>query len=70
MDDKISTTAAYTASGTAAVLGMSMNEAAAAVGIACAIGTFLVNFWFKYQHLKLARQRRASDCQAYTEGEA
>ena len=70
MADRITTTAAYTASGATFIFGMSLNEAAAAVGIAFTIGTFVVNFWFKYQHLKLARQRHAPDCITCTEGEA
>ena len=57
MADKAATTAAYAASGSAIVFGLSANELAALVGASIAIMTFVANLWFKYQHLQLARAR-------------
>lgn len=54
--DKHATVTAYTASSGAVLFGLSANELAAVVGAAVAVLTFLVNVWFKRQHLKLARK--------------
>lgn len=57
MADKVATTTAYMASGSAIVFGLSANEFAAVVGASIAVLTFVANLWFKWQHLQLARAR-------------
>ena len=59
--DKVATTTAYMASGSAIIFGLSANEFAAVTGAAVAILTFVANIWFKYQHLKLAKIRVSAD---------
>lgn len=49
--------ATYTSAGGAIVFGLSANEIAAYVGAAVAILTFVVNLWFKHQHLQLAKAK-------------
>lgn len=61
MADKISSTAAYTASGSAIIFGLSANELAAMIGAVIAVLTFILNFWFKYQHLNLAKSQSVID---------
>lgn len=56
MSDKITTTSTYVASGIAFVLSF-LDSYAAAFGILIAATTLLMNWWFKWQHLKLAKQR-------------
>lgn len=53
MSDKITTMTTYGASFGAIVLTF-INEYAAAMGIFIALATFILNAWFKYQHLQLA----------------
>lgn len=55
MADKLATTAAYTASGSAIIFGLSANEFAAYSGVLIGALTYLTNLWFKYQHLQIAR---------------
>lgn len=57
MSDKITTTSTYVASGTAVVCGYTINEVAAMAGVIIALMTFILNAWFKWQHLKLAERR-------------
>lgn len=59
MPDHRATVASYAASGGAVLFGLTANEFAAVAGAACAIFTFAANVWFKYQHLKLAKERAA-----------
>lgn len=59
MADHRTTVASYAASGGAVLFGLTANEFAAVAGAACAVLTFAANVWFKYQHLKLAKQRMA-----------
>ena len=59
MADHRATVASYAASGGAVLFGLTANEFAAVAGAACAVLTFVANVWFKYQHLKLAKQRMA-----------
>lgn len=56
--------AAYTASGGAVLFGLTANELAAFAGIAIAIATFAVNFWFRWQHLRIVRKaaKEKPDC--------
>ena len=56
MSDKITTTTTYLASGTAIFFGMTASEFAALAGLVLGTLTFLLNAWFKYQHLELARE--------------
>ena len=51
------TTATYTASTGAVILGLSAHEFAAIVGVCIALLTFVINWWYKEQHLRLARQQ-------------
>lgn len=45
---------------TAAVGGWTANEIAAFGGLGLAIAGFLLNWWYKHQHLKLMREKIAS----------
>lgn len=57
---KIATAAQYGGSGTAMYFGLTANELAAIGGLLVAIVGLVVsqcmNWWFKWQHLKLARE--------------
>ena len=57
---KIANGATYGGSGTAVFFGMTANEVAAIGGLLVAIVGLVVsqcmNWWFKWQHLKLARE--------------
>jgi len=55
MSDKITTTTTYVASGSAFFLSF-INEYAAALGIIIAAITLVMNWWFKQEHLKLAKE--------------
>ena len=48
---------AYTASGSAVIFGLSANEFAAVVGACVALLTFALNWYYKYQQLKLITER-------------
>ena len=61
MADKITTTTAYVASGSAVFFGLTANEFAAYVGAAVAVLTYLTNAYFKLRHLKLAEQQTVID---------
>lgn len=60
--------ATYAASGSAVLLGLTANEVAALGGLAVAVLAMLVNagitIYFKWQHLKLARERVADQDEA------
>ena len=51
------TAATYTASGSAIIFGLSAHEFAAISGVCIALLTFALNWYYKQQHLKLARER-------------
>lgn len=51
------TAATYTASGSAIIFGLSAHEFAAVAGVCIALLTFALNWYYKQQHLKLARER-------------
>lgn len=53
--------AAYTAAGGTILLGFTANELAALIGVGIAIATFLMNAWFKWQHLRIAKRRAAQE---------
>ncbi|CCJ51985.1 HP1 family phage holin [Bordetella bronchiseptica] len=48
--------AMYVGSTSAMFGGFTANELAALGGLALAVLGFVANFWFKWQHLKIARQ--------------
>lgn len=62
---KTSAAAGYTAAGGTMILGLTANELAAFGGLLVTILAFAVNsgvnFWFKHQELKLARERAARE---------
>lgn len=43
------------------ILGLTLNDIAMLVGILTAAGTFLVNWYYKRQHLKLNKERHSFD---------
>lgn len=53
--------AAYSASGTAVYFGLTVNEIGVWVGSICAVITMAVNWYYKYQHLKLAKKGASPD---------
>lgn len=61
---KATAAATYTAGGSAVVFGFTANELAAYIGAGVAVLSFLANFWFKWQHLKIVREAAESrpDC--------
>lgn len=60
MADKITTASTYTAAGISFVLSF-INNYAAAFGILIALVTLVMNWWFKWQHLKLAEKKGTPD---------
>ena len=57
MSDPRTTAAAYTTSVGAIFFGLNANEMAAAVGAVCAIATFVLNWWYKHEQLKIIERR-------------
>ena len=55
--EKAATAATYGGSASAVIFGLNAAEFAAIAGVAIAFAGFLVNVWFKHQHLKLAREQ-------------
>lgn len=53
---KAASAATYGGSATAVFFGLTANEFAALGGLCVAIIGLLVNIWFKYEHLKIAKQ--------------
>jgi hypothetical protein len=58
---KAASAATYGGSGAAVVFGMSANEFAAIGGLLIAVIGLLINWWYKHQHLKLARTKLEAD---------
>lgn len=58
---KITSVTGHTAAGGTVILGLTANEVAALGGLAVTAiafaANFVLNFWFKHQHLKLERRR-------------
>lgn len=54
---KTATAATYGGSGTAIFGGINANWVAAVGGVLIGIAGLLVNWYFRYQHLKLAREK-------------
>lgn len=48
---------AYGASLTTTLAGISINEWVAISGLVIGVATYVTNFWFKREHLKLARKQ-------------
>jgi uncharacterized SAM-binding protein YcdF (DUF218 family) len=61
MITKSSTAATYVGATGAVYFGLTANEWAAFGGLGIAALGFLVNLWFKSQHLKLAREKAAKE---------
>ena len=47
----------YAGSASAVFFGLTANEFAALGGLCVAIAGLLVNIWFKYQHLQIAKEK-------------
>jgi len=47
----------YTSAGGAILFGFSANEIAAFTGAVVAVASFLLNWWFKSQHLAIVREK-------------
>lgn len=56
LSTKAASAATYGGSATAVFFGLTANEFAALGGLCIAVIGLLVNIWFKYQHLKIAKQ--------------
>lgn len=56
-DSTTTTAVTYAASGSAVIFGLSANEFAAVAGVCIALLTFALNWYYKRQHLALARAR-------------
>lgn len=54
---KVTSGAAYVSSGATLYFGLTMNELGVAVGIVATIVTVIMNWYFKREHLKIARQQ-------------
>ena len=57
MSAEKSTIAAYSASGSLTVFGVLMNDLALLVGMFFALMTFVLNWYYKYQELKVIERR-------------
>ena len=57
MSAEKSTVAAYSASGSLTVFGVLMNDMALIVGMFFALMTFVLNWYYKYQELKVIERR-------------
>ena len=57
MSAEKSTVAAYSASGSLTVFGVLMNDLALLVGMFFALMTFVLNWYYKYQELKVIERR-------------
>lgn len=57
MSAEKSTIAAYSASGSLTVCGVMMNDVALIVGMFFALMTFVINWYYKHQELKIIERR-------------
>jgi hypothetical protein len=55
--EKAATAATYGGSASAVFFGLNAAEFAAVGGVVIAFAGFIVNVWFRHQHLKLAREQ-------------
>lgn len=58
MTDKITTFITYASAGVAFFLSF-INSYAAALGVLIGVFTLIMNWWFKWQHLKLAKNKKS-----------
>ncbi len=58
---KTATAAQYGGSSAAVVFGLTANEFAALGGLGIAIIGFFVSWWYKHQHLKIAKKKLEDD---------
>ena len=57
MSAEKTTVAAYSTSGSLMVLGVTMNDLALIVGMFFALATFVLNWYYKHQQLKMIERR-------------
>ena len=57
ISEKAATAATYGGSASAVFFGLNAAEFAAVGGVVIAFAGFIVNVWFRHQHLKLAREQ-------------
>lgn len=57
MSDAKTSVISYASAGGAVVFGLTANELAAYIGAVCAVATFVVNWYYKRQHLKIIEAR-------------
>ena len=57
--DRVTGPASYTTSAMLTIFGITVNEWLALTGIILGIGTFIVNLYYKREHLKLAKKNKA-----------
>lgn len=57
MSDPKTSIASYASSGGLIIFGMSANDFAVIVGLIMAFATFLLNWWYKHQHLKMIERK-------------
>lgn len=57
MVEKAASAATYGGSASAVFFGLTANEFAAIGGLATALVGLLINVWFKFQHLELAKKK-------------
>ena len=57
MSDPKTSIASYVSSGSLIIFGMSANDFAVLVGLILAAATFLLNWWYKHQHLMLIERQ-------------
>jgi len=62
------TTASYASSAVTVLFGMNVNELVALGGLLLAFLTFLLNWWYKHQHLQLAATKSRKDVADVAEG--
>jgi hypothetical protein len=55
------TTISYTSSFISVVFGLTFNEFVAFLGFLVGVATFITNLWFKWQHLKIAKETKILD---------
>lgn len=57
MSDAKTSIASYVSSGSLVIFGMSANDFAVLVGLILALFTFVLNWWYKHQHLKIIERK-------------
>lgn len=57
MSDPKTSIASYSTAAATFLFGMTVNELTAYVGIVCAFGTFIINWYYKRAHLKMIERR-------------